>query len=100
MAADALRATTVLILTLTLILTLALGRQEEGVGETWNRAVLFGVRGVPGFPHVFDLDLDLRSGVLFLTSSSEPLGEGDEVRNTGKTERSCPPQAGRGNGTP
>jgi hypothetical protein len=51
------------------------------MGETWNRAVFFGVRGVPGFPHVFDLDFDLRSGVLFLTSSSEPLGEGDEVRN-------------------
>jgi len=69
-------------------------RGKPGTGRCFS-----GVRGVPGFPHVFDLDFDLRSGVLFLTSSSEPLGEGDEVRNTLKTERSRPPQVGRGDGT-
>jgi hypothetical protein len=36
------------------------GRQEGGVGETWNPGALGGwTRGVPGFPHGCDLDLDL-----------------------------------------
>jgi hypothetical protein len=70
-------------------------------GKPGTGRCFFGARGVPGFPHAFDLDLDfdLRSAVLFLTSSSEALAEGDEVRNAGKTERSRPPQVGEGDET-
>jgi hypothetical protein len=39
-----------LILILTLILTWGLGEAGRGCGETWNRAVFFGARGVPGSP--------------------------------------------------